>query len=66
MSRPVKSIRCATTPKKMSAGSKSVKVGKPDEATGRERTGAGGYAPGGESKAMVIGPSQIFKDNRRS
>lgn len=64
MSRPVKNIRCGSAPAKMGAGSKTERVGTPKSMTGRERTGAGGYAAGGESKAMVNGPSQIFKDNR--
>lgn len=66
MSRPVKNARTGAAPASPGAGSKNAKVGKPQMHTGRERTNAGGYASGGESKAMVNGPSQIFKDNRRS
>lgn len=66
MSRPVKNARTGAAPAKIGSGGKAVKVGKPEMHTGREHTNAGGYASGGESKAMVNGPSQIFKDNRRS
>lgn len=64
MSRPVKNARTRTTPAKVGTGSKTATVGKPKMMTGRENTNAGGYAAGGESKSLVNGPSQIFKDNR--
>lgn len=57
-------LRQRPTPK--AAKAKPASKCAPKTFTGRERTNAGGYASGGESKAMVNGPSQIFKDNRRS